>query len=127
MNISWHRHHITSLKILKCPVVKPIRLYFTGLFCLYFQSMTFFYVYVISSIESGEFYIGYSQNLKKRLADHNSGKNHSTKLKKPWQLIYFEGYKDKQDALGREKFLKSGSGSKYLRKQLAHYLKSQIT
>ena len=37
-------------------------------------------------------------------------------------LIYFEGYLVKEDALGREKFLKSGSGYKYLHKQLKHYL-----
>ena len=40
----------------------------------------------------------------------------------PWQLMYAEAYIDKRDALGRGKFLKSGSGRRFLKKQLTHYL-----
>jgi len=43
-------------------------------------------------------------------------------LKKDLKLIYFEAYFNKKDALSREKFLKGGSGHKYLKKQLKHYL-----
>ena len=86
--------------------------------------MTFFYVYVISSVKTRDLYIGYTQNLRDRLSAHNTGKNHSTKHKKPWKLIYFEGYIDKKDALGREKFLKSGSGKRYLHKQLTNYFQN---
>jgi len=46
----------------------------------------------------------------------------ATKFKKNWKLIYFEAYLNKKDALGREKFLKEGSGRKYMKKQLKHYL-----
>ena len=43
-------------------------------------------------------------------------------MKKNWKLIYYEAYIEKRDAIGREKFLKSGSGRKYLNKQLRNYL-----
>jgi len=42
-----------------------------------------------------------------------------------WKLIYAEAYLHKDDAMGREKFLKSGSGRKFLKKQLKNYLLAQ--
>ncbi len=80
-----------------------------------------YYIYVLQSLSTQELYIGFTQNPKKRLKTHNKGSNVSTKAGRPWRIIYLEGYLDKQDALGRELFLKSGSGRRYLNKQLAHY------
>lgn len=80
------------------------------------------YVYVLENRDDKSLYIGFTENLKQRLSDHNNGRGgRTTKLKKNWQLIYFEAYINKSDALGREKFLKGGSGRKYLKKQLKHY------
>ena len=80
------------------------------------------YVYVLENQDDKSLYIGFTSNLKQRLFDHNNGKGgRTTKLKKNWMLIYFEFYINKSDALGREKFLKGGSGRKYLKKQLKHY------
>jgi len=84
--------------------------------------MKFYYVYILKSLKSFSLYIGFTENLKTRLLEHNSGKNVSTKYKVPYDLIYFEGYRNKTDALGREKFLKSGSGGRFINKQLVHYL-----
>lgn len=82
-----------------------------------------YYVYLLENQNDKSFYIGYTSNLKRRIFEHQGGKGgRTTKLKKNWKLIYFEGYLDKQDAMGREKFLKSGSGRKFLKKQLFHYL-----
>lgn len=81
-----------------------------------------FYVYLLQSELNHLFYVGFSENPQERLVAHNSGGNPSTKAGRPWKLIYLEGYLDKKDALGREKFLKSGSGKTYLKKQLLHYL-----
>ncbi len=82
-----------------------------------------YYVYVLENQNDKSYYIGFTANLKRRLFEHQNSKGgRTTGLKKNWKLIYFEGYPDKQDAIGREKFLKSGSGRKYLYKQLAHYL-----
>lgn len=55
---------------------------------------------------NGSFYIGFAPKLKERLAKHNAGLVQSTKRFLPVELIYFEGYKSKQDALIREQRLK---------------------
>ncbi len=82
-----------------------------------------YYVYVLQSRDDKSFYIGYSSNLKRRILEHQSGRGgRTTSLKSNLLLIYFEAYLDKRDAIGREKFLKSGSGRKYLNKQLIHFL-----
>lgn len=81
-----------------------------------------FYVYVIESQVGAGWYIGFSLDPYQRVITHNSGGNASTKRLRPWKLIYYEAYLLKADALGRERFLKSGSGHRYLKKQLRHYL-----
>ena len=79
------------------------------------------FVYVLESQSDRKWYIGYTLNVGQRLDAHNDGKNTSTSHGGPWKLIYYEAYLEKMDALGREKFLKSGSGHRFIRKQLAHY------
>jgi putative endonuclease len=82
-----------------------------------------FRVYLLESIKTGKWYIGYTPNdVFKRLTKHNSGSVVSTKPYLPWKLIYYECYQDRKDATGREKFLKSGSGRNFLKKQLKYYL-----
>ncbi len=82
-----------------------------------------YYVYLLECADDQSWYIGYTQDLKKRLQDHQNGHGcRTTSIKNNWHLIYYESYLDKFDALGREKFLKGGSGRKYLRKQLVNYL-----
>ena len=80
------------------------------------------FVYIIKNKQSNSLYIGRTANLKKRLVEHNRGESFYTKRYKNWKLVYAEMYLNKFDALGREKFLKSGSGRKFLKKQLANYL-----
>jgi len=70
----------------------------------------FYYVYILLSPKDNNLYIEFTTNLKNRIKDHNNGRNISTKNRRPLKLIYFEGYLNKKDTLGREKFLKSGSG-----------------
>jgi len=83
----------------------------------------FYYVYVLECQDDKSWYIGYTADLRKRINDHQSGNGcRTTSLKKNWKLIYYEAYIAKNDAIGREKFLKSGSGRKYLNKQMANYL-----
>ena len=81
-----------------------------------------YWVYILES-ENKDWYIGYTSNLKKRLEEHKSGYgSETTKKKSGWKLIYCEGYLDIKDAKGREVFLKSGAGRKFLKKQLSNYL-----
>jgi putative endonuclease len=81
-----------------------------------------FYTYLLESLIDKSWYIGYTADLKSRFFSHNKGENLATKNKKPWKLIYYEAYLNRNDALGRERFLKSGSGRKFLKKQLINYL-----
>jgi putative endonuclease len=82
-----------------------------------------FYVYVLHSITDHGLYIGYSTDLKRRLSEHKQGASAATKYRGPWKLIYYEAYIERGDASGRERYLKSGGGRRFLRAQLRHYLK----
>lgn len=81
-----------------------------------------YYVYIIESQKDHGWYIGYSSDLRRRIQEHNQHKNISTSSRGPFKLIYYEAYLNKMDALGREKFLKSGAGRTFLKKQMRHYL-----
>ena len=87
----------------------------------------FHYVYVLLSLKNCKFYTGYTTDLKQRVKDHNAGKNTSTKNRRPLKLIYLEGYLNKTDAVKRETFLKSGSGKKFINKQLVNYLNENFS
>ena len=85
----------------------------------------FYYVYVLQSRTDNQFYIGYSTNIKRRLVEHNSGLNFSTKSAIPWDLIFFEGYRNINDAKRREKYLKTNEGSKTLKRMIKEYIYSK--
>jgi len=80
------------------------------------------YVYVLESETSGRWYIGCTSDLRARLLRHNQNGNVSTARRGPWKVIYYEAYMLAADAVGREGFLKSGSGWRFLKKQMRHYL-----
>jgi putative endonuclease len=82
-----------------------------------------FYVYVLRSEVDSGFYIGYTNNLRTRLAQHRAGESFATAHRKPWKLIYYEAYLNRDDALGRERYLKSGAGRRFLHSQLKNYLR----
>ena len=82
-----------------------------------------FYVYVLRSESDSGFYIGFSTNLRARLKQHRDSESFATKSRGPWKLIYYEAYTEREDAEGRERFLKSGAGRRFLRAQLRHYLR----
>lgn len=65
-----------------------------------------FYVYALKSKKDGKLYIGYTNDLKRRVEEHNSGKNISTKFRRPFELVYYEAYKSEDDAKHREDMLK---------------------
>ena len=81
-----------------------------------------FYVYLLHSLKDNGFYTGYSTDLKRRLSEHTAGASFATKSRGPWKLIYYEAYTEREDAEGRERFLKSGAGRRLLRSQLRCYL-----
>lgn len=80
-----------------------------------------FYNYVIQSIKDKRLYIGYSDDLKRRLKEHNQGLIKATKLYLPWKLIYYEACLNKKDALRRERYLKTVQGQRLLKRRLKEY------
>ena len=76
-----------------------------------------YFVYFLKSLKSAKFYIGYTSDLKKRLVEHNSRKNCSTKEDTPWKLIYYEAFESERDALMRERRLKYDGRAKVLLKR----------
>ena len=76
-------------------------------------------VYILHSLkESDRYYVGYTTNIDKRLAEHNSGKSAHTKLWLPWEIVTCVAFKSKDKAQQFEKYLKSGSGYAFFRKHL---------
>ncbi len=83
-----------------------------------------YYVYIIKSKKDNSLYIGYSDNLKRRINEHNNKLSVSTKNKIPWELIYYEAYKSKSDAKYREYNLKRfAKGYAQLKKRIENSLK----
>jgi len=81
-----------------------------------------YYIYVLESLKDKKFYIGYTNNLKVRVDNHNKGLVKSTKFRAPFKLVYFEGCLHQQDATKREKYIKTFYGKIFLRKRLGFYL-----
>jgi len=81
-----------------------------------------FKVYVLLSKKDSKFYIGFTENLEKRLERHFHGKIQATKSRLPLELVFFEAYRNKYDALRREKYLKSTKGKRTLRLMLQEFL-----
>ena len=80
-----------------------------------------FYVYVLRS--SDTFYIGSTNNLKRRYAEHNHGKNRSTRGRS-WELVYYEAYTSLEAARKREALLKhDGRSRRFLMDRIKKYLK----
>lgn len=73
-----------------------------------------FYTYVLKSEKDNLHYIGYSEDLRKRVREHNHGLVQATKNRLPVKLIYYEACLNKQKALQSEKYLKTGFGRRFL-------------
>jgi len=70
-----------------------------------------FYVYVLRSRKDEKLYIGYTDDLRRRLSEHNKGLSRATKSRIPLDLVYYEAYASQADAKVREKRLKSSAGA----------------
>jgi putative endonuclease len=84
--------------------------------------MQFYYTYILQSATDGKLYTGCTNDLRKRLRLHCSGKVTSTAKRLPIALVYYEASLNQQDAFAREKYLKSGMGKRYLRNRLKRFL-----
>jgi putative endonuclease len=93
-----------------------------------------YYTYVLQSMKDTNFYTGFTENLKLRFEQHNNARVESTRDRRPLKLIYYEVYPvksesyltgaclHKDDAIKREKYLKTFHGKMFLKKRLKSYL-----
>ncbi len=82
-----------------------------------------YYVYCLLSIKSNKLYIGYTNDLKRRFEEHNSGTGGKfTKENRPLKLIFYEAHCNKKDAHEMEAFYKSGYGKEILKNKIKNYL-----
>ena len=81
----------------------------------------YYWVYVLLSLKDGKKYTGYTNNLPSRFEAHQNGKVESTRNRQPFELIYFEACMNKEDALKREKYLKTYYGKLFLGNRLKSY------
>lgn len=81
--------------------------------------MFFYYFYILRSRTNKKLYLGFTSDLKERVKHHNSGKDKATKPYAPYDLIYYSAFRNKEDAIACERYFKTTSGWKRMRKMLA--------
>jgi len=82
-----------------------------------------FYVYVLKSLKDSDLYIGSTKDLKRRFKEHQNGESFSTKLRRPFELVYYEAYKNEKDARLREQALKlRGNARRFLKERIQRSL-----
>ncbi len=84
---------------------------------LIIDSMSF-YTYVLFSKSHNRFYKGHCQNLELRLKEHNSGKTRSIKAFQPWEIIYYEEFQTRGEAVKRERYFKTAAGRRFLKNKI---------
>jgi predicted GIY-YIG superfamily endonuclease len=77
------------------------------------------YVYLLESVAfPGQIYVGRTNDLRGRLADHNAGKSPHTAKYKPWRLVTYIAFSDEAKAIAFERYLKTASGRAFANKRL---------
>ena len=77
-----------------------------------------YYAYVLISKSSGRFYKGHCEHLESRIREHNAGRTKSIKPYIPWELVYFEEFESREEAIQREKYFKTAAGRRFLKNKL---------
>jgi putative endonuclease len=76
-----------------------------------------YYVYFLKSLKNGDLYIGSTENIEKRVILHNAGRVKSTKGYLPWELLGYEKFSSRAEAVMREKFLKNHQQKEILKRK----------
>ena len=86
---------------------------------MFYNIVDMFYTYVLQSQKNSRYYIGSTNDLKRRLKEHNQGRGGKyTNDNRPFDLLYYEAYQNKDLATQAEQFYKSGSGREVLKKKI---------
>lgn len=80
--------------------------------------MSEYFVYILKSINYAKTYVGITDNIHRRLIQHNNGYHPYTKRYAPWKIITIEKNKNRAEARAREKYLKSCTGRKWISNNL---------
>lgn len=75
-----------------------------------------FFVYILKSQVANKSYVGHTDDLGRRIKEHNSGKHFYTKRHLPWEIIYNEKFENADEARKREKYLKITNGRRFMKK-----------
>ncbi|WP_438483077.1 GIY-YIG nuclease family protein [Oleiharenicola lentus] len=78
----------------------------------------FSYVYILEPLDDEAYYVGLTDDLKKRLAKHNAGDVSHTAKKCPWQIKSAVAFRDRKRAADFERYLKTASGRAFAKKRL---------
>lgn len=81
-----------------------------------------FYVYILESLKDGKHYIGFTEDIERRIKEHSNGEVESTRIRRPLELVYYEAFKYEEDARKQELFYKTGQGRRILKKRLKNKL-----
>jgi len=81
-----------------------------------------YYVYALKSLKDGKFYIGFTRDISKRLSAHNNRQVQATRNRIPFEIVYYEASRNINDAVKREKYLKTTYGKRYLINRLRNDL-----
>jgi predicted GIY-YIG superfamily endonuclease len=79
-----------------------------------------YYVYILYSSKSKNFYYGYTEDLKERFRQHNNGLSKATAPFCPWIMAFYSAFQTKKLAKDFERYLKSGSGKSFAYKRLVN-------
>ena len=74
-----------------------------------------YFVYAITSLSRNYVYVGLTDNVERRFAEHQSGNNKTTKPYRPFKVILIETFNTRPEARLREKYFKSGVGKEFLK------------
>jgi putative endonuclease len=74
-----------------------------------------FFIYILKSLKDNRTYVGYTDNIERRLVEHNSGQTNATKNRRPLELIFSEKVETLKEAKERESYWKSGAGRRKLK------------
>lgn len=77
-----------------------------------------YFVYILKSKIKEITYVGFTNDIERRVMEHNSGKLKFTRIYKPWEVVYLEEFYSKAEARKREKYFKSAAGRRLIRKIL---------
>ena len=77
-----------------------------------------YFIYVLKSLSARKSYVGMTDDLGRRLAEHNSAKHFYSKRHIPWSIVHAEKFDTRDDARKREKYFKTAAGRRYLKKHI---------